>query len=201
MVDSDASTARALGVDHVAAVEQTHGSGVVIVHDAKSRHPQADGLITNVEDLTLTVRWGDCQNFVVYAPEQRVVGLLHAGWRGLAAGIIPTFFATMEREWGVTAAQTYVGAGPSLCVSCADFTDPAKELPAAWTAFFHGKHVDLRGVAEIQLTDLGVRPERFERHADCTRCHPETYWTWRGGHKEEMQRKLRNVLACRLTAR
>lgn len=199
MVDSDEATARVLGVEKVAAVEQTHGNGVVVVRDATSRDPQADGLITNTVGLTLTVRWGDCQNFVVYAPEHRVAGLLHAGWRGLVSGIIPRFYHVLEQEWGIAAAETYVGAGPSLCLRCSDFTDPAKELPAEWAPFFRDRNVDLQGIATAQFAELGVLPEHFEQHPDCTRCRPDLYWTWRGGHKEEMNRKLRNVLACRLT--
>jgi YfiH family protein len=198
-VSDDASSAAALGAtDSFASVAQTHGNRTVVVRAPGSKQEPADGLVTDTTGLTISVRWGDCQNFVVYAPRQRVVGVLHAGWRGLANGAIPEFFRVLEAEWGIAAADTYVGAGPSLCMRCADFTDPAAELPADWAAFTEGRHVNLRKAADAQLLRAGVRSDRIARHADCTRCLPDRYWTWRGGHKDEMKAGSRNVLAVRI---
>jgi copper oxidase (laccase) domain-containing protein len=203
-IDSDAAAARALGVDAVAAVNQTHGAGVAIVRDAIARTIDADALVTEIPGLTLTVRWGDCQNFVVYAPatarHPAIAGLIHAGWKGCVAGVIPAFFDTLRREWGVDPAEVRVGAGPSLCLACCDFTDPATELPASWAPHVRERCVNLRAVADDQFLAAGVPLSHLERHADCTRCMPDRYWTWRGGHKEQMQAKLRNVLACRIRA-
>lgn len=200
-VSDDASTAKALGDAALATVEQTHGKRTVIVRTHSERDEPADGMLTDAQGLAVAVRWGDCQNFVAYAPGKRVAGVLHAGWRGLAAGAIPEFFRVLQAEWGIRGEETYVGAGPSLCMRCADFTDPANELPAQWAPWTDGRNVDLRAVADAQLRMLGVSGERLERHPDCTRCMPETYWTWRGGHKEAMNKGLRNLLACRLEPR
>lgn len=197
---TDEDVAKALGVPEVASMEQTHEDGVAVAEAADSRVPGVDGLITAVPNLTLTVRWADCQNFAIYAPKQGVCGILHAGWKSLAANIIPTFFKKLEKEFSVKPADTYVGAGPSLCMMCADFTDPATELPAEWVFHIDGKYADLQGIATKQILNLGVPRSHFERHPDCPRCMPETYWTWRGRDKTMPSEKLRNVLACRIVA-
>jgi copper oxidase (laccase) domain-containing protein len=200
-VSDDAGAAAVLDADSFASVEQTHGNRTIVTHVPGSKQAPADGLITDTPGLTISVRWGDCQNFVVYAPERGVAGVLHAGWRGLVNGMIPEFFRVLQDEWGIDAGDTSVGAGPSLCMRCADFTDPTKELPADWAEFIDGRHVDLRAVADAQLQRAGVRGDRIERHADCTRCMPDTYWTWRGGHMEAMNKGMRNILACALSPR
>jgi copper oxidase (laccase) domain-containing protein len=159
------------------------------------RTEEADGMVTSAPGLALCIRWADCQNFIVYAPQRNVAGVLHAGWRGLQAGAIPAFFHTLEREWGILPADTIVGAGPSLCQRCSTFSRPAEELPSLYPRFFDANHADLQGAATDQLLALGVEARNIERHPDCTCCDPETYWTSRGGHREEVQAGRTNMLA------
>lgn len=188
----------ALQVNEEAFAEQVHGARTVIVRDAADRVPGADGLATDHPGLALSIRFADCQSFVVFAPERNAIGVLHAGWRGLTAGAIPEFFGTLKCEWNIHPKDTWVAAGPSLCQKCAAFSDPKRELPTISPAFIAGKTVDLRGAADAQLFALGLPPDHFERSPDCTCCHPETYWTYRGGDREAVQAGERNLLACAL---
>lgn len=199
-----------LGVKREADAEQTHGIQTAIVREATRRTAGADGLLTDQTGLALSVRFADCQSFIVYAPEAHVVGVLHAGWRGLAlhrseatgagliAGAIPEFFATLKKEWDISPQETWVAAGPSLCQRCAAFSDPKHELPAIPPQYIDRKCADLRGAADAQLFALGLPRDHLERSPDCTCCHPETYWTYRGGDREAVQRGERNLLACAL---
>jgi len=189
----------ALSVKEEASAEQIHGTKTSIVRDAIRYAPDADGLVTDKPGLALSVRWADCQSFIVYAPKPNVIGTLHAGWRGLNAGAIPEFFQVLRQEWNIVPEETFVAAGPSLCQRCARFTDPKRELPNIPSVFFQEKNVDLRGAADAQLFGLGILPDRLERHPDCTCCHPETYWTYRGGDREAVRVGQTNLLACALT--
>ena len=44
--------------------------------------------------------------------------------------------------------------------------------------------------------DAGIQPQNIERMDDCTRCHPEKYWTYRGGDREAVKAGRTNVMAC-----
>jgi copper oxidase (laccase) domain-containing protein len=136
----------------------------------------------------------------VYAPEKHVTGVLHVGWRGIVAGAIAAFFERFEAEWNIEASQTLVAAGPSLCMRCAEFTDPRDELKADTlnipSNFFDGRCADLQGIATAQFLSLGVLPDHIDRHPDCTRCRADFYWTYRGGDREAVQKGKTNVLAC-----
>lgn len=177
-------------------LKQVHGKRVMRVDHEIKKTEEADGMITDVPGLLLCVRWADCQNFVVYEPKKKVVGVMHVGWRGLIKGIIPEFFAVLKHEWNIDASDTFVGAGASLCQKCADFSDPASELPSIDPKYIKNRTVDLQRIAIDQLLSLGVKPDHFERTSDCTRCMPETYWTYRGGHREEVKNGYTNVLAA-----
>lgn len=183
------------------SLRQVHGNHTEILRSPSRREKNADGVITDQTGLTLTLRVADCQAFVIYAPNHHVIGLLHAGWKGLVNGAIPQFFETLKREWGIGGAEAIVGAGPSLCTGCAEFTDPVAELAGIDPRFFHGRNADLRGIADDQLMACGVRTENMERHPDCTKCKKDLYWTYRGGDREAVINGSTNVLTCMLKKR
>lgn len=198
-VVTDAQAATALNATKSAGLHQVHGGNIVIVRDQVNRDIQADGMVTDQNGLALCIRWADCQNFLFYAPEQGVLGVLHTGWPGLLRGALYNFFSTVNQEWNISPEELLVYAGPSLCQQCADFTDPIRELPSVNPEFIDGRCADLQGIAEDRLRRMGVPDENFERHPDCTRCHPETYWTYRGGDRDAVKSGSVNMLAAVLT--
>jgi len=201
---TDADVGEKLGSHAIASLHQVHGSRAVVTREG-GRRSEADALMTDSPLLALTIRTADCQSFLVYEPRAHVAGLIHAGWRGLLRGIIPSAFDLLWDEWGIRPEDTYVAAGPSLCRECSRFSNPKEELRGIDPRFFQGNLVDLRGIAEDQLWKLGVREERFERQPDCTACNGGTdappgrlYWTYRGGDRVAVAKGSSNLLACRL---
>lgn len=196
-VASDADIKRVTGAPKLTSLHQKHGKNVVVVRTESSRTQQADGLITDTPGLSLLIRFADCQNFVIFAPKHNVVGLIHAGWKGVVAGVIPEFFAVLKHEWNIGPEEVIVGAGPSLCTQGADFTDPNAEVPTL-KPFISGRCVDLIAAADKQFADAGVPRESIERMPECTRCNPQTLWTYRGGHREEVKNGFTNCLVVTL---
>ncbi|KKW39510.1 hypothetical protein A2454_01570 [Candidatus Peribacteria bacterium RIFOXYC2_FULL_55_14] len=196
---SDTDAAKHLGLQKAAGLHQVHGGKTVVVQEAHNRTIQADGMLTDTRELLLAVRWADCQNFVMYAPAAHVAGVLHVGWRGLLASAIPAFFSVLQKKWGIPASEVLVGAGPSLCLACAEYANPGHELrKRVSSAYGRNCCIDLQRMAEDQLKSCGVLPKHTERHSDCTRCHRETYWTYRGGHREQVLAGKTNMLCCAL---
>lgn len=199
-VSSDADIAKVLGIetDHLASIWQVHGGDAIRIERATSRALQADALFTSSPGLTLTLRTADCQGFCVYDSRHHVVGLIHAGWKGVLARVIPHAIELMKREWMTDPRDILVGAGPALCKKCSDFTDPVKELPGVSRDLIDGRYADLREAAMRQFEACGVPRGDMERLEDCTRCHPEKYWTYRGGDREAVMEGNTNVLCCTL---
>lgn len=195
---TDEDLAEAIGSSRIASLRQTHGGRSILAREAMNRAEHADATATDEKGLWLSIRAADCQQLVVYAPDAYVCAVIHAGWKGLKAGIIPSLFALLKDEWGIRPADTLVGIGPSLCADCAEFTDPAAELAEFDPRFFHGRNADLQGIADWQLETLGIPLERRERHPGCTRCEADVFWTYRGGDREKVQSGHTNVIACSL---
>ncbi len=187
---------KALNTSTLASAEQTHDNKTTVVREPKFRINDADGLATDTKNLTLSIRVADCQSFVVYEPKSNVVGVLHAGWKGIINRAIPEFFKALHDEWNIEAGDTFVGAGPSLCQACAEFTDPAIELPGIDARFITGRCADLRGYADRQLMDAGVRHGRIERMQDCTKCKHNIYYSYRGGDRDAVKAGFENVMTC-----
>ena len=183
-----------IGASQIAALRQMHGNRILYAKEGIQRTEEGDALITDVPGLALAIRMADCQAFVVYAPKQNVIGLIHAGWRGLEAGIIGNFFAMLQEKWRIAAHETYVGAVPSLCENCAEFTDPRTELPHAPEEVIQDSHVDLQRWADLQLEAAGVPQNHLERMPGCTKCELERYWTYRGGDRDAVKHGNTNML-------
>lgn len=177
---------------------QVHGNRTIISRETMENTEEADGVITDQKGLFLMARAADCQNFAVYDSRLHIGGVLHAGWKGLLAGAIPEFFRVFSNAFGSDFADIFVAAGPSLCIGCAEFSDPVIELPGIDQKYFDGRHVDLQRIATDQLVSAGISPRNIERSPDCTCCHPETYWSYRGGDTSLVQSGLSNVLVLSL---
>ncbi|MBU2213244.1 polyphenol oxidase family protein [Patescibacteria group bacterium] len=194
-IHSDEQLSQVLNIQNVAGLHQVHGNRTIRISGTLARTEEADGMITYQENLMLTVRTADCQPFIIFVPDKKILGVIHAGWRGLIAGVIPNFFKVLDIE----PQHTFVAAGPSLCKTCSEFGYPEAEISKIGTEFIDGTYVDLQGAAESQLFELGVLQKNLERHPDCTRCNPEKYWTYRGGDKEAVLEGHTNVMACWLS--
>jgi polyphenol oxidase len=114
-----ARVAAAIGLapDRLLFARQVHGAGVLRVDGpwAGSQPPEADALVTREPGLALAVLVADCTPVLLADPRAGVVGVAHAGRRGLVAGVVPALVAAL-RELG---AETILArVGPSICGRC-----------------------------------------------------------------------------------
>jgi len=193
-VSSDEDIVRCTKRTNIASLKQMHGNATVRVMTPSSRMMEADALATDTKGLTLTIRFADCQAAVIFHPRDRIVCLVHAGWRGVRAKVMSNAYDFLRAQWNIHPADTFVGLVPSLCTDCSDFTDPATEAPEL-KDFFRGRCIDLRSALDDELHGIGVPKERIERLPDCTRCSPDLYWTYRGGDREKVRQGFVNCLA------
>lgn len=97
---------------------QVHGPDVVVAREpGEHRGTEADALVTAVPGVPLAVQTADCGAVVLTSPEG-VVGAVHAGWRGLAAGVVEATVAAM-RDLG--AGEVVAHAGPMIHPECYEF--------------------------------------------------------------------------------
>lgn len=169
---------------------QVHGAHVAVVdyHDKGLVIPGTDALITAQVGVVLLLRFADCVPILMYDPRHHVVGLAHAGWRGLAAGVIPATVTAMVQHFGSQPADLWAGIGPAIGADhYAVGPDVASAvqrtlLPSTRTATLRDGqwYLDLAASAREQLRMLGVTD--ISESGICTACHTEEWYSHRAEH-------------------
>jgi len=139
-----------------------------------------DGHVTNRTDILLTVSVADCVPVFVVAPEPRAVAVLHAGWRGAAAGVLERGLEVMDTRVGARPSGLHVHLGPSICGRCYEvgpevFSALGQEVPRG------PRPIDLRRVLANRAVAAGVDRGRVTVSAHCTRCTESGLFSHRGG--------------------
>lgn len=162
---------------------QRHGS---IVTRASPRgivtpgtvYEHCDGLWTDEEGRAMLLLTADCLPIAIArgAGEHPAVGILHAGWRGLLAGII----AAGVRALGGRRLAAAIGPGIGPC--CYEVGDEVSELfrEAFGDDVVHDRKLDLWTSAERALRAAGV--EHVDRSDLCTSCNGNRFFSHRRDH-------------------
>jgi len=138
--------------------------------DQSEALPATDGLWTTEPCLPLSVSVADCVPVVLSArgtEERRAVATLHAGWRGMIAGILGQGVRLVGGVGPVTTAVI----GPSIGPCCfAVGEEVGERFEALWPGSYRDGRVDLWQAAARQLEAAGVDAARIRRSGLCTVC-------------------------------
>jgi len=173
-----AALAEELGLPaaRIAQSHQVHEARVRrIVSEADLQAPPSDYdvQITSLTGVGCVVRTADCLPVALIAPE--AVGAVHAGWRGLATGVLQAA-VTGLRDIGATEIRAAIGPAARVC--CYEVGDEVHDTFAGFgPGARRGSHADLAFIARTILEQEGVT----EMHDTgvCTICSPELLWSFR----------------------
>ncbi len=164
-----------------------HGTRIQVVPALKKgkEYPATDGFLTAEKGQALGIYTADCVPIFLSAPSQGVVGLLHAGWRGVRAGILPKAYALMQRRWRCPRRNVHVWLGPSIGSCCYEvkwdvarfFRHSRRRKGSCWT-------VDLSQEIAVQARRLGLR---FQGPLPVCTLHPRKHHSFRRDQTEERQ--------------
>ena len=161
-------------------LRQVHGDAVVI--EPGFDEPEADAAITRTPGTTLAILTADCLPVVFAAADGGEVGAAHAGWRGLAAGVLEATVAAMQAAPEQIVAWLGPAAGPSAYevgeevfaafagrdAGCADAFVATR--PGHW-------HVDLYALARRRLAAVGMT--RVSGGGSCTISETQRFYSYR----------------------
>lgn len=164
-------------------LHQVHGTDVA---DAEAAQPftTADAAIAHARHIVCAVMTADCMPVLLAHKQGRAVGVAHAGWRGMAAGVIEATLAQLR----VPADEVIAYLGPAISQQAfevgpevyAAFTQNDKEAAAAFAPSASGKyHADLYALARRRLTRAGVRDVDVHGGGFCTYTQAERFYSYR----------------------
>lgn len=161
--------AEAIGVksDKLVIIQQAHGTAVVAAHEAT---PQSTGdvIIDYGDGFALAILVADCVPLLLVDEDSPRLGVVHAGWKGLAGGVLRSAMSNFEHPESV-----HVFLGPSISAEAyqvgPEVTEQFANVPGAVQPDGGDRsRLDLRHIASSQLIELGVSDDRITRSRQTT---------------------------------
>ncbi len=154
------ATALQLPPERLRFVNQVHGNTVAVAHDVTD-HSDADALVGD-DDFAVAVLVADCVPILLINRHSHAFAVVHAGWRGLVAGVI----ASAAKALG-PGPSLYAFVGPSISVASyqvgPEVASHFVQVPRAIVADVGDRsRLDLRVVSAYQLHELGLDESNVE---------------------------------------
>lgn len=153
--------------------EQVHGSRVSVVSDRhKNFFPATDGLATKLPQIVLAVFSADCLPIFLVEPAKRIIGILHAGWRGIVKKIAQKGVTLFRSKWRAEPSRLKVYFGPHIRECCYEIR---RDLSALFSKKCQIRAKDklflnLQKAAALQLQESGVLRKNIFQNRLCTCC-------------------------------
>jgi len=191
-----ASAART-DLDNWVCAEQAHGARFARVRAADrgrgarepgSRLPATDALITTEVNTALVILGADCGLILLWAPGHKALGVVHAGWRGLAEGVAVQAVSALCEAAGLAPSQLRACVAPAIRSCCYQVGSEVREVLAhapgelgrAFKARDGRLYLDIQRACMFQLEAGGLQREWIAGSDLCTACHRDLFYSARG---------------------
>jgi len=170
--------------------QQVHGNRVAQAAGCVgAAAPRADAVVSALPGVPVGVVTADCVPILVATDAGTAVAAIHAGWRGLACGVVAAAIEALRAESG-GAVRLVAAIGPHIGACCYEVDEPVLEalaptfggdLAAALRPARPGHAwLDLGRLAHTALLRAGLAPSALGRlPRACTRCDPVRFHSYR----------------------
>ncbi len=179
-------------VEDLYQVQQVHGSRVLNTtrwrgeRGRSATWPEADALWSRRPGDALAVRVADCVPVLLVDPDSGAAAAVHAGWRGVSAGVVAKAIRCLGGGRGLWAA-----VGPHIGPCCFEVGEevvaqvlagcPVGAEQTVARRDWNGTkpHLDLGQAVRLQITGAGVDAGNIEVLGGCTCCEPDRFFSYR----------------------
>jgi len=175
---------------------QTHSKNIKIItedikvesyQDIQDKFPDTDGFITNRNDIYIAVLLADCVPVILFDPNNKIIAVVHSGWRGTIKNIVGHAIDLMESEFQCKSENILIGIGPSIG------QDAFEVGPEVTQEFVHTfgdnahsiiekkekDHINLWNAIKIQCVKKGIPEKNIEISGICNYSNPEDFYSYR----------------------
>ncbi|MBM7701785.1 peptidoglycan editing factor PgeF [Metabacillus iocasae] len=160
------------------------------VYEYKDGVQATDGIYTNEPNLLLSLCFADCVPLYFFVPNQSLIGLAHAGWKGTVKDIAGNMIRKWVHEENVLAKEIFVAIGPSIGDCCYVVDDRVieevrhvlgyEDSAVSYQIVSEGQYaLDLKEVNKLLIQKAGVPTENIITSSYCTSCHEELFFSHR----------------------
>lgn len=153
---------------------------------------EGDALLCTLPEIPIAIRTADCTPILLAHPDG-LVGAVHAGWRGTQKKILSKVLNEIQ-ERGFPLCSLEIAIGPAICGDCYEV---GEEVAQEFDAEFLKQEeksifLDLKKANVHQAFQAGVKEDQIQVHAECTLCHEDRFYSYRGDLKRGDRKEGRN---------
>ena len=173
-----------LNFEKLIILQQIHSGNVTICNES-GQLLDTDGIITNDKIFVLSLQVADCIPLYLYDVQNKNIGIIHAGWRGVASGIIENSITELNKL-ASNPINIKVLLGPSIRQCCFEVGPEVAKL-------FNNKYqvigkndrmqLDLQSVVIDILINMKINHENIIDVKECTCCSDNYHSFRRDGDK------------------
>lgn len=172
-------------------VSQVHGVALEVADERVSpalfRAREADALLALAPGQAVGIRVADCVPILVADPGSGAVLAIHAGWRGVVAGVVAVAIARLLAETGAKPRALLAAIGPHIGPEAFEIGEDvaqalARAVPEDGRVVVARKprpHADLGRAVRAQLLRAGLQTARVESVGACTYTNGEQFFSYR----------------------
>jgi len=161
--------------DDIITAQQVHGDKVAVIKNkSECEVLGVDGLLTNISGVGLCIFTADCVPVLLGCSEKKAVGVIHAGWRGLAGGILEQGVNKFCLEYNAKPGDIYASIGPCIGPCCFEVS---AEVAKSFNLKEEKTNLDLSGIACGKLENIGVK--RISQSGNCTKHETDLFFSYR----------------------
>ena len=141
----------------------SHTDIVQVLENENQNLKECDAVITHLTDIPILITAADCVPILLYSPEKKILGLVHAGWKGTAGKITEKAVIAMQENYMVRPSQIVAVIGPAIGrksyevgQDVADLLVHATESAEILDTSGSKPKADLKLANKIQLDQAGV---------------------------------------------
>ncbi|MGB9911174.1 MAG: peptidoglycan editing factor PgeF [Microgenomates group bacterium] len=171
--------------------EQVHGSKIKVVKEKDKGKiiSGVDGLITQEWNLILGVRTADCLPLLYFEPERKIIGVAHAGWRGVLKRLPQKMVDQIIRLGGIPQ-NILVAIGPHICQKCYSVDKNRidqfiNEFGKIKGMVLEEKYLNLFLPTKIQLIHSGIWEKNIFSSGMCTSCNYQEFFSYRKDNQKD----------------
>lgn len=184
-----------LKIDKYYEVKQIHSNIVHIIDDEYLNNSIGDALITNIPNKPLIIKVADCVPILLYDKENKVIALVHSGWKGTLEHITENTVKVMINKFNSKKENISAYIYPSIrkCHFEVEddvytlFKDKIENIDKYTTQRDIKYYIDLQQIIKDELNKVGIT-NIIDTYI-CTYCHHDKYHSYRYNHTDK-----RNIL-------
>ena len=169
-----------LDPNKIVSPQQVHSSEVKVV-DVPGKIPFTDAIISTSKSVVLSIQVAACIPLYLADPDNNVIGIVHAGWRGIEKGIVANSINKMI-TLGADNNRIIAYIGPSIQKCCFEIgPEVAKKFPINFqiNSSYDRSFLDLQKLTKNILINNSISYNNIISSNECTKCNSDKYFSYR----------------------